>query len=332
MPLKKILFLLPHYWYVENHIEYIIRYLGDQYDFDIGIVLKGGGIASYPDNYKHPYYCFYKNPDDYDLLISLLSTHTFLGKEYNHKLASVVWEEREIGYTEPICFGSVTPITDETLRNTHRPFVSTRIGIDTELFKPYPLARQDNLLRIGFVGKVHSPRKQVKDVLMPLADLEGIKLMFFVQEGLQLADIEYCGGKPFLERITGGHRSWIGMPNIYNQLDVLIETDADPSVSFPILEAAACGKPIITTYGGISGFLTDKGAGILIEGTRDEHYANPKGLADKIREAVIWMRDNPEERKEMGKKGREVILNEFNWEELIPTWKKFIDLSLSLIK
>jgi hypothetical protein len=63
---KKILFLkhqpLPEPWYVENHIEYIIRYLGNKYQFDLakgveGDIVEGATLvtiteADIPDEIK----------------------------------------------------------------------------------------------------------------------------------------------------------------------------------------------------------------------------------------------------------------------------------------
>jgi len=339
--MKKILFLkhqpLTEPWYVENHIEYIIRYLGDKYHFDLSIGDETDYLENYPSSYKP---VFTKNPNDYDLLVALYTpiTHLEDPAKWYHKMAAVVWEPGEVGKVNALCYASTNVLTDRVLEITGQPYVKTRVGIDTELFKPYPVARDDDLLHIGFVGKAHSPRKLVNDLLMPLCDLEGVRLMFYSQQPLPEKEVDYCGGVEFLKRLEGGNKSWIGMPNIYNQLDVLIETDADVSVSFPSIEANACGKPVICSLGGLSQDLVDGGGAIHIlpddpkQDPRMWAYEQTGEMAKKIRDAVIFLRDNPDKRKEMGEKGRENVVNNWSWQKLIPVWDEFFEKALSLVK
>ena len=339
--MKKILFLkhqpLIEPWYVENHIEYIIRYLGNKYHFDLSLGDETDYLSNYPFSYKPR---FTKDPNNYDLLVALFTpiTHLEDPAKWFHKMAGVVWEPGEIGKINGVCYASTNVLTDRYLEITGQPYVKTRVGIDTELFKPYPLAREDNLLHVGFVGKAHSPRKLVNDLLMPLKDLEGVKLMFYSQQPLPEKEVDYCGGVEFLKRLEGGNKSWIGMPNVYNSIDVLIETDADVSVSFPTLEAQACGKAVICSFGGLSQDLVDNGGAIHIlpddskQDPRMWAYEHTDEMAKKIRDAVIYLRDNPEKRLEMGRKGRENVENNWNWEKCIPAWDLFFEKSLSLIK
>jgi glycosyltransferase involved in cell wall biosynthesis len=339
--MKKILFLkhqpLPEPWYVENHIEYIIRYLGNKYYFDLAKGVEGDIAESFPDNY---FPVFGKDPKDYDLIVALFTpiTHLENPAKWYHKMAGVVWEPGEVGKIDGVCYASTNVFTDDYLNRTGQPYVKTRVGIDTELFKPYPLIREDNLLHVGFVGKAHSPRKLVKDLLMPLYNLEGVRLMFFSQQPLPGKEVEYCGGKDFLRCLTGGNKSWIGMPNVYNQLDVLIETDADISVSFPTIEASACGVAVVCSLGGLSQALVDGGGAIHIlpddpkQDPRMWAYEHTDEMAKKIKDAVIYLRDNPEKRLEMGKKGRELVERDWTWEKLIPDWNTFFEKALSLVK
>ena len=331
--MKKILFIrhtpteCP--WYVENHIEYIIRYLGSKYYFDLA-------MASETINDG-----FHKNPNDYDLLVPLLTTHTHMEnpEKFYHKMAGIVYEPGEIGMIKGICYASTNPITDQRLEEMKLPYVKTRFGIDTDLFEPYNLIKEDNLLRVGVIGKCHSPRKLFKDLLLPLADLKGVRLMVYSQQPLPEKELEYCGGKKFVECLEGGNKSWIGMPNIYNSIDVLVETDCDLSVSFPTLEAVSCGIPVICTPGGLSGYLKDAGAGIEllpkrmpIGKFRNWAYDNPGKLAERIKKAVIYLRDNPEIREEMGQNGRDEVLSCWEWRDLIHKWDEFFTKALKLAK
>jgi glycosyltransferase involved in cell wall biosynthesis len=110
-----------------------------------------------------------------------------------------------------------------------------------------------------------------------------------------------------------------------------MRTDQDPGISFPVLEAAACGVPCIATNGGIDHLFTEAGGGILIEADEVNSYGEGRSwyidhvdeVGKRFRNAIIWMRDHPEERKEMGRKAREEVMRNWTWEKLIPAWREF---------
>ena len=75
--------------------------------------------------------------------------------------------------------------------------------------------------------------------------------------------------------------------------------EAQPLVAW---EAAACEVPLIATPVGRMGPLIDEhGCGILVD---------PTALAADLRQALVWMRDNPEPRREMGRRGRLAVAGE----------------------
>ena len=128
--MKKILFIrhtpTTAPWYVENHVEYIIRHLGNKYNFDLA-------IASETINDG-----FHRDPNDYDLLVPLLTTHPHMENpaKFYPKMAGIVYEPGEIGMIKGVCYASTNPITDQRLEEMKLPYVKTRFGIDTNLFKP----------------------------------------------------------------------------------------------------------------------------------------------------------------------------------------------------
>lgn len=70
-----------------------------------------------------------------------------------------------------------------------------------------------------------------------------------------------------------------------------------------LLEAASCGKPIVTTdVPGCRQIIKDNEGGFIVP------IKNPQALAESIRTLV----DNPELRMKMGKRGREIIISEFS--------------------
>jgi len=97
------------------------------------------------------------------------------------------------------------------------------------------------------------------------------------------------------------------------------------------MQAAACGVPSISTDGGIERLIpgvvigADDGGNVA---TRQWYYDNVKKVAEGFKQAVIWMRDHPKKRKEMGRKAREEIEKNWTWEKVLPNWRKFFKRAL----
>lgn len=77
-------------------------------------------------------------------------------------------------------------------------------------------------------------------------------------------------------------------------------------LGIPPLEAAACEMPTIATrIASLAEVVVDQKTGFLVEPN------NPAALWEKIK----FLLENPEQAKEMGKAGREMILKKFTWEK-----------------
>jgi glycosyltransferase involved in cell wall biosynthesis len=305
---------------MEAHYEYLIRYLSDEFFIEMA------GVPYEPfDNFLDRYpetNPFMRSPKDYDLIIPLLPTHAGVPttQEWFDKMALVMYEPGEGHWNAVKHLASTTDVTDAGVypdKNVHK----VRFGIDIDLFKPIPMLREDNLLHVGVVGSYGNPRRMFEEAIKPLYDLEGVRIMIFpqmwVNNGGTEDKIERLGGMEFVKRVVSGGKFWPGLPNVYNRMDVLLRCDSYYGLSFPVLEAAACGVPVIATNMGVDHHITKAGGGILLK--KDESQ-----LAEKVREAVIWMRDNPEERKVMGKKALREVRNNWKWEKQIPAWRRFL--------
>ena len=325
--MKKILFIPPGLnkgWYMQAHYEYLIRYLSDEFFIEMAQV-------PYPPYHKRTS-PFERNPNDYDLIIPLLSSHWGVQDRdnYGKKVACVLYEPGEGDWSRAKILGTTTPIATEG--DYGKKIYPLRFGIDTNLFQPYKMLREDNLLHVGVVGSYGNPRRQIEEGVKPLFDMDGVRWMFFPQSwennGGTPELLNKLGGKEFIKRIVTGEKWWPGMPNIYNRLDVLVRIDNSFGYSFPVLEAAACGIPVIATYQGIDHFITDSGGGILLLPDPPYEKRWPVGegeqLTRKLRKAIEYMRSHPRKRKEMGMNGRDEILRNWQWHKLIPAWRKFL--------
>ena len=324
--MKKILVIPPMRWYMEAHIEYLIRYLSDEFFIEIAQV----PYPPYKDFLKNPVNSpLMRSPDDYDLLWPILPTHWGIQdyKKYASKVVLVLYEPGEGKWVEAKLIAGATPESQKTKLPNGKRTHKVRFGIDTELFKPFPMLREDKLLHVGVVGSYLNPRRQVKDGIIPLINIPGVRIMFFPQNWVNNGgDLKQVGGDRFLKRVVAGDKYWPGLPNIYNRLDVLLRIDNSYGYSFPTLEAAACGVPVIVTHQGIDHLITKAGGGILIEaegGGRWPVDERGKVLPNKLKEAIIYLRDHPRIRKSMGRAGRAEIEKNWTWPKQIPAWRRF---------
>lgn len=311
---------------MQAHYEYLIRYLSDEFFIEMAQVPYPpykNFLDRFPDTSP-----LERNPDEYDLIVPLLPSHAGVDhQKYAHKLGIVMYEPGEGHWTVAKVLGGTTPIVeagDYGDKKVH----SLRFGIDTELFKPYPMVKEDKLLHVGVIGSYGSPRRMIEEAIKPLYDLEGIRIMFFpqnwVNQGGTEENINKLGGMDFINRVVEGDKYWPGIPNMYNRMDVMLRVDASYGYSFPTLEAASCGVPVIVTDMGIDHHITEAGGGILIKGNPLNYIHKGEELAELVQEAVVWMRDHPEERKHMGMMGRYEIEENWEWGNHIQAWREFL--------
>ncbi|MEM2211835.1 MAG: glycosyltransferase family 4 protein [Candidatus Nezhaarchaeales archaeon] len=109
------------------------------------------------------------------------------------------------------------------------------------------------------------------------------------------------------------------MPKYYCLADVFIlPSRGGEGIPRSILEAMACAKPVIaTSVGGIAEAVKNGENGFLIP------VKDPKALAQKL----ITLLKNDALRREMGKRGRELVEKEFNWEVTV---LKLVDILKSV--
>jgi len=92
---------------------------------------------------------------------------------------------------------------------------------------------------------------------------------------------------------------------IYLLMDIFVLPTHREGVGASILEASAMERPIVATNtGGCPEAVDDGKTGILI----------PLKDIEKLSQAIIYLLNNPEEAKQMGRLGREKILREFSQE------------------
>lgn len=310
--MKKILIIPARRHVAEAYSEYLIRYLGDTFDIQMG----------YPsiDN-PSP---LGKNPDDFDIIYPHFDSHWFLPESYANKIVNVQFEP---GGTK---FSTVAACTSEPVHKSFKHDYHLRFGIDLNLFQPFPQPKDDKL-HVGFMGNIQTPRRYLKELVMPIADMEGVKLDIY-PTGWNIPrpdELERMGGQKVVDNIVDGDKWWSGLPNLYNRMDVYVRVDINPGYQYSLVEAAACGVPIVTTDPGLGKEICDHGGGIYVE-CEDGNW-DPKVLEElsgRINKAVEELKDSFT-RGTMGEFGRSFVEQNYNWDKWIPKWKEFFNAKMS---
>jgi len=128
------------------------------------------------------------------------------------------------------------------------PVVYTPNGVDTDIFRPKP-KEIDTTLTVGYSGsKAHDWRKGVSAFIVPSAKRAGCKVELAMLSTKKYVPLE-------------------DMPRFYDGVDVYVCASSSEGMSLSVLEAAACGCPIIGTKisgnteiikNGETGFLVDR--------------------------------------------------------------------------
>ena len=98
-----------------------------------------------------------------------------------------------------------------------------------------------------------------------------------------------------------GHRS--DMPAVFGNAAVVVLPSYREGLPVSLLEAGACGKPIIATdVPGCREVVRHRVNGLLI----------PPRNAIALADAIVLLLENPELRHELGRRGREIVVKEFS--------------------
>jgi glycosyltransferase involved in cell wall biosynthesis len=212
----------------------------------------------------------------------------------------------------------VIAISQESAKNA-KNIVSTDVeviyeGINVEKFRPVEVAKpkQDIILSVGVMSKSNLKRKGfeiiVKSIPYVVKEFKNVKFVFVGAKE---------DGYPMLRKLAeklgvlgyvdfAGYKSDEELVTLFNQCAIF----ACPSIheGFPtvISEALACEKPIIgTRLAAIPEVVVNNETGILLENAQS---------VEELAQAILTLLRNPLLGKEMGKKGRALIVERFSRE------------------
>ena len=105
--------------------------------------------------------------------------------------------------------------------------------------------------------------------------------------------------------------------NIYNAIDIVVLSSKSESFGKVLVEANACGKPVISTATtGAKEIIQDGYNGFLF----------PIGDAQKMANKILELLNNPELAKSMGENGKKLVFEKYsdNTKKIINLWKNII--------
>ncbi|PKL89863.1 MAG: hypothetical protein CVV23_03305 [Ignavibacteriae bacterium HGW-Ignavibacteriae-2] len=183
--------------------------------------------------------------------------------------------------------------------------IHTKYTCDLEMFYPEN-KKQNEKVVIGWAGSLtnHPNKRGFHEFIKPICEeIPGVELKLQIKEENFITDDNL-------------------MRKFYNSLDIYICASRTEGTPRPVIEAAACGVPVISTDVGIVPELIDDGYNGFIV---DRNY-------DAIKSRIQQIVDNKEQLPEMGKRIRKKMEDEFNWQCLISQWTDFFQYAIELRK
>ena len=189
-------------------------------------------------------------------------------------------------------------------------------GIDLERFKPKDLERFNDLknrkIKIGWVGNSEWGNHDQK-----LKDTKGVNTILkpaineLIKEGYNI-EMYFADKK---ERMISHDK----MADYYNSIDIYICTSKHEGTPNPVLEAMACGVPVISTNVGIINDLFGK---------KQKEYILKERTVKDLKEKIINLIDNKEEFNMLSEENINTI-KEWSWKNKAGDFKDYFDKCLS---
>lgn len=190
--------------------------------------------------------------------------------------------------------------------------VQVPFGVDTRLFSPAPEPHSDGgAIRIGFVKSLHW--KYGPETL--------IRSMPEVVRTVPKARLIMVGRGPLDERLRNlcaelgvtDHVKFVGfvpneeVPHVMRDIDIFVNSSVVPeSFGVAVLEASACGVPVVATHvGGVDEVCRKDQTGLMI----------PPGGAQPLADAIIHLALDPELRRSLGQAGRKFVVENYQWSD-----------------
>lgn len=213
---------------------------------------------------------------------------------------------------------------------TSKEIIVTPFGIDVELFKPKNVKRvfeQDDLV----IGTIKTLEKKYGieylirafSIVKNNHSTKSLKLLI-VGKGSQEQYLKNLVKELGIQNDTvfTGYVNHEIIQDYHNMIDINVSASTEDSESFgvAILEASACGKPVIVSnVGGLPEVVENGKTGFIVENKS----------TDSIVAALEKFIFNPELRNQFGQNGRNNVIQNYDWnksvEQMVSIYKKILN-------
>jgi len=178
-------------------------------------------------------------------------------------------------------------------------------GVDTTRFAPQPTATERTAPVIGFVGRLAPEKEPVDFVRLASQVAERYSRVSFrmIGDGPLRAAVE----REVTQRRLNDRLTVAGvtddMPRVFHELDLLVSTSSSEGSPLAVLEAMACGIPVLATgVGGVPEIVCDGVTGRVL----------PPRAVDALAHAVCDLLDDAPSRAAMGAAARRRVLRRYD--------------------
>lgn len=252
---------------------------------------------------------------EYEMLVRAINSCAFTTSVYDHLFCSgAEMQERRSGFAlvdgYTVCSGKLHSIYASE-PDLPAPDIVIPDGVDPIHFSPSPLARpQRSRFSIGWVGNSAWGRQSQG------MDIKGYHRLFDPMMKRLLARghaVEASVADPQVKRID-----FEDMPGFYRGLDVFVCTSAMEGTPNPVLEAMACGIPVVST---------DVGIVPEVLGPLQKRFIVPDPDPESFADAVFSLLGNEQLRRMIADENRSRSLD-WSWEiktkEWWPFWERVV--------
>ncbi len=195
-------------------------------------------------------------------------------------------------------------------------------GLDTEVFKPVESKTARNILGVpadrkvisfGAIDVMNKKGKGSEFLLKALktTNLDNLYLLVFgasYSSKIEKLQIE--------SKFMGTLNDEYSMNLVYNASDVFVGPSLEDNLPNTIMESLSCGTPVTAfNTGGIPDMIDNKSNGYLAE-LRD---------SEDLARGIEWCIENRERNRELGRNGREKVLNEYTMDIQAKRYKKLYE-------
>lgn len=209
-----------------------------------------------------------------------------------------------------LCATSYT-ISDYIKLVTDKPVSVIPFGIDTEKFKPQKV---ESLFKNGeFVVGSIKPVETIYNINILIQSFATLHLKYPNMRLLIVGDGTASKSLRELSKTLGvedkvtftGRIPFHEISTYYNMLDVLVNVSEYESFGVSVIEAMACGKPVIVTnVGGLKEIVCDETLGLKVE----------PGNIEQTASAIATLMNNKEQYEKISVNAREHVMKNYNWE------------------